>query len=123
MKRILFAFMCMILSATSFAADKTIVRMETTMGTIELELYPEKASKTVENFLRYTNEGFFNDTVYHRVIKGFMIQGGGFTKNYDRKPTHDKIPNEGNRIDQKKKFPITDNNVTIEIQKCGGDRN
>jgi len=84
----------MILSVTAFAADKTIVRMETTMGTIELELYPEKAPKTVENFLRYTNEGFYNGTVYHRVIKGFMIQGGGFTKNYDRKPTHEKIPNE-----------------------------
>ncbi len=94
MKKIIIAFMCMILSTTSFAADKTIVRMETTMGTIELELYPEKAPKTVENFLRYANEGFYNDTIYHRVIKGFMIQGGGFTKDYDRKSTHKEVPNE-----------------------------
>lgn len=94
MKKIIFALMCMTLSAAAFAADKTIVRMETTMGTIELELYPDKAPKTVANFLRYTSEGFFNGTIYHRVIKGFMIQGGGFTKNYDRKPVHEQIPNE-----------------------------
>jgi len=94
MRKLLLAFMCMILSATSFAADKTVVRMETTLGTIELELYPEKAPKTVENFLRYTKEEFFNGTIYHRVIKGFMIQGGGFNKDYDRKSTHDEIPNE-----------------------------
>lgn len=94
MKKLLIAFTCFILSATSFAAEKTIVSMETTMGTIELELYPEKAPKTVENFLRYTIEGFYNGTIYHRVIKGFMIQGGGFTKDYDRKSTHEEIPNE-----------------------------
>jgi cyclophilin family peptidyl-prolyl cis-trans isomerase len=94
MKKLLLAFTCMILSTAAFAVDKTFVRMETNMGTIELELYPEKAPKTVANFLRYANEGFFNGTIYHRVIKGFMIQGGGFTKNYDKKPTHEQIPNE-----------------------------
>jgi cyclophilin family peptidyl-prolyl cis-trans isomerase len=70
------------------------VLMETTLGNITLELYPDRAPATVTNFLRYVDEGFYSSTVFHRVIDGFMIQGGGLDKALHRKPTHDPIPNE-----------------------------
>ncbi|HHH39629.1 MAG TPA: peptidyl-prolyl cis-trans isomerase [Sedimenticola sp.] len=70
------------------------VLMKTSMGDIELELYPDKAPKTVENFLRYVDEGFYNGTVFHRVINGFMIQGGGFTPDLQKKQTHAPVVNE-----------------------------
>jgi len=73
-----------------------IVNMQTNLGTIVIELNAEKAPKTVDNFLRYVNEGFFDGTIFHRVIKNFMIQGGGFTKDYKRKPTHKPVENEAN---------------------------
>lgn len=94
MKNILIAISCLFLSWPVFAADNPKVRMDTTMGTIELVLYADKAPRSVENFLRYVNEGFYDDTVFHRVIEGFMIQGGGFTRNLEKKPTHEPIPNE-----------------------------
>ena len=63
------------------AGVKTVaVLIETTMGNMRAELYPDKAPKTVENFLIYVNAGFYTDTIFHRVISGFMIQGGGITK-------------------------------------------
>jgi peptidyl-prolyl cis-trans isomerase B (cyclophilin B) len=69
--------------------------MVTNMGTIELELYADKAPITVENFVKYANDGFFNGTVFHRVINNFMIQGGGFTVEGDHKTdTYDGIQNE-----------------------------
>ncbi len=75
------------------------VLIETTKGTIMLELYPDKAPKTVENFLRYVNEEFYDGTIFHRVIPGFMIQGGGFNKDLQKKLTHDPIINEAdNRL-------------------------
>lgn len=70
------------------------VKLETTLGVIVLELAPHRAPRTVENFLGYVNEGFYNGTIFHRVIKGFMIQGGGMTEAMERKPTRDPIPNE-----------------------------
>lgn len=70
------------------------VEMQTTMGNIVLELDPEKAPKTVANFLQYVNDGFYNGTIFHRVIDGFMIQGGGFTPEYQRKETRGSILNE-----------------------------
>jgi peptidyl-prolyl cis-trans isomerase B (cyclophilin B) len=70
------------------------VLMETSLGPITLQLYPDKAPKTVANFLRYVKEGFYNGTVFHRVIPGFMIQGGGFTPDMARKSTHAPIVNE-----------------------------
>ena len=87
-----------ILSATAagsgaMAADPQ-VDMKTSLGTIRLELYPAKAPKTVENFLQYVKDGHFNGTIFHRVIDNFMIQGGGFDKNYRQKPTRDPIQNE-----------------------------
>jgi len=77
----------------ALAADPQ-VDLKTSAGTIRLELYPSKAPKTVENFLRYVKEGHYDGTVFHRVIAGFMIQGGGFDAAYQQKPTHGPIPNE-----------------------------
>lgn len=70
------------------------VRLDTTMGVVVLELTPRLAPRTVENFLQYVNDGFYDGTVFHRVIKGFMIQGGGLTAEMERKPTRPPIENE-----------------------------
>ncbi|RME35928.1 MAG: peptidyl-prolyl cis-trans isomerase [Gammaproteobacteria bacterium] len=70
------------------------VKLETTHGPVVLELDEERAPQTVENFLRYVREGFYDGTIFHRVIGGFMIQGGGLTANLERKPTGEPIPNE-----------------------------
>ena len=80
----------------SAAADspKTRVRLETNRGTIILTLEAKAAPRTVENFLRYVRDGFYDGTIFHRVIKGFMIQGGGFTADMRKKPTRDSIQNE-----------------------------
>jgi peptidyl-prolyl cis-trans isomerase A (cyclophilin A) len=84
------------LLATSAAAvaEEPKVRMETSAGTITIELYPEKAPKTVKSFLNYVDEGFYDGTIFHRVIPGFMIQGGGFTEDMQQKSTHAPIKNE-----------------------------
>ena len=68
--------------------------IETTMGTITLALDAEKAPDTVANFARYAKEGHYDGTIFHRVIDGFMIQGGGFTRDMNQKPTHAPIRNE-----------------------------
>jgi cyclophilin family peptidyl-prolyl cis-trans isomerase len=78
----------------AMAADPQ-VDLKTNMGTIRIELYPAKAPKTVENFLQYVKEGYFSGTIFHRVIDGFMVQGGGFDKGYKQKPTRAPIENEG----------------------------
>jgi peptidyl-prolyl cis-trans isomerase A (cyclophilin A)/peptidyl-prolyl cis-trans isomerase B (cyclophilin B) len=70
------------------------VDLRTSLGTIRLELYPAKAPKTVENFLQYVREGQYNGTVFHRVIDGFMIQGGGFDAKFSQKKTRAPIANE-----------------------------
>jgi peptidyl-prolyl cis-trans isomerase B (cyclophilin B) len=77
----------------AMAADPQ-VDLKTNQGTIRLELYPSKAPKTVENFLQYVKDGHFNGTIFHRVIDGFMVQGGGFDKSYKQKSTRDPIRNE-----------------------------
>ena len=64
------------------------------MGAFTIELYPENAPGTVQNFLQYVKEGHYNGTIFHRVIPGFMIQGGGFTPQFDEKPTRGAIKNE-----------------------------
>ena len=68
--------------------------IETTMGTISLELNADRAPETVRNFVEYAKSGHYDGTIFHRVIDGFMIQGGGFTKSMDQKPTRDPIRNE-----------------------------
>ncbi|MEJ2528839.1 MAG: peptidylprolyl isomerase [Gammaproteobacteria bacterium] len=75
-------------------AGNTRVLMKTNMGNIELELYADSAPLTVKNFLRYVDEGFYNGTVFHRVINSFMIQGGGFTPDLQQKTTHPPVRNE-----------------------------
>lgn len=70
------------------------VTLHTNHGDIRLELYPEAAPKTVENFLQYANEGFYEGTIFHRVISHFMIQGGGMTADLSKKPTRDPVVNE-----------------------------
>lgn len=79
---------------TSHAAEAPKVALQTTMGEIVLELYPEKAPKTVANFLQYIKEGQYNGTIFHRVMNGFMIQGGGFDRQMNEKPTRAPIENE-----------------------------
>lgn len=81
------------LASTTIIAD-TQVRLDTSMGPITLELADKQAPKSVENFLAYVRDGFYNGTVFHRVIDGFMIQGGGFTPDFQQKPTRAPIPNE-----------------------------
>jgi peptidyl-prolyl cis-trans isomerase B (cyclophilin B) len=71
-----------------------LVKLETSMGDITLELYPDKAPVTVANFLEYVKAGFYNGTIFHRVINGFMIQGGGFDVKMNKKPTRAPIKNE-----------------------------
>ena len=73
-----------------------MVTLKTNFGDITLELFADKAPKTVENFLSYVNDGFYADTIFHRVINGFMIQGGGFTADMDQKDTKAPIENEAN---------------------------
>jgi peptidyl-prolyl cis-trans isomerase B (cyclophilin B) len=77
----------------ALAADPQ-VDLRTSVGTIRLELYPAKAPKTVENFLQYVRDGHYNGTVFHRVIDGFMVQGGGFEASYKQKPTRKPVANE-----------------------------
>ena len=73
-------------SGASHAADNPKVKLTTSMGDIVVELNADKAPKTTANFLQYVNDGFYNGTVFHRVINGFMIQGGGFTADMQQKP-------------------------------------
>jgi len=75
-------------------AENPQVLIRTNTGDIKVELYPDKAPITVENFLSYVDSGFFNGTIFHRVIPNFMIQGGGFTQEMEMKPTGDGIKNE-----------------------------
>ncbi len=83
-------------SAASPSAQEAnpMVVMETSLGTITIELYKDQAPKSVENFLAYVSSGFYEGTVFHRVIPGFMIQGGGMTADLNRKATREPIENE-----------------------------
>ncbi|MHC5082751.1 MAG: peptidylprolyl isomerase, partial [Planctomycetota bacterium] len=76
------------------ASKNPVVKIETSKGDILVELYQDKAPITVENFLKYTKEGLYNDKIFHRVIKGFMIQGGGITTDMVNKKPMPPIKNE-----------------------------
>lgn len=80
------------LAAQDNQAPRLVIN--TTKGAITVELYPSQAPETVENFLQYANEGFYEGTTFHRVISHFMIQGGGLTEDLRPKPTRKPIPNE-----------------------------
>jgi cyclophilin family peptidyl-prolyl cis-trans isomerase len=77
-------------------AENVKVLMKTSMGNIELELYPDKAPLSVQNFLSYVDKGFYDGTIFHRVINSFMIQGGGFDENMHKKHTNAPVKNEAN---------------------------
>ncbi len=93
MKKLLALLSCFCLSLPALAANPQ-VELKTNLGAIILELDAEKAPKTVDNFLQYVKDGFYDGTVFHRVIDGFMIQGGGFTSQMKQKETRAPIPNE-----------------------------
>jgi cyclophilin family peptidyl-prolyl cis-trans isomerase len=93
----------LLLVITSFAlafqlqlaqAENPKVKMETSKGTMIIELYPDKAPKSVANFLNYVNSGAYDGTIFHRVIKDFMNQGGGFNIDYEKVTTNEPITNE-----------------------------
>ncbi|MBT4837209.1 MAG: peptidyl-prolyl cis-trans isomerase [Methylococcales bacterium] len=85
-----------VFNTSLLANDNPQALIKTNRGDITIELYPNKAPKTVENFIRYINESYYNKTIFHRVISGFMIQGGGYTKNYSKKSTNPAIAIESN---------------------------
>ena len=80
-------------AASAFAANPQ-VELDTTAGKIRIELYPDAAPKTVENFLAYVQAKYYDGTQFHRVIPGFMIQGGGYTADFKEKPTRPPVRNE-----------------------------
>ena len=82
------------------------VQMETSAGTLRIELDDERAPKSVANFLAYVNNGHYDGTVFHRVIKGFMVQGGGFEVGMQQKPTVAPIPNEANNGLKNKRYTL-----------------
>ena len=89
---------CLALMTLSLAAaPKPRVKLTTNLGTIVLELEPEAAPRTVENFLKYVKKGHYKGTIFHRVIAGFMIQGGGYVDYLGKKRTDPPIPNEADR--------------------------
>lgn len=93
---VVFVFSAILMTTSNVQAETATVKMETSKGTIVLELDAANAPVTVENFLTYVREGFYDGTIFHRVISNFMIQGGGFTSDMTQKPTHDPIRNEAN---------------------------
>jgi peptidyl-prolyl cis-trans isomerase A (cyclophilin A) len=86
-----FLFASITFAAHAQDAKAPMVSMKTSMGEIVIELYPDKAPKTVENFLAYVKEGYYSGTIFHRVINNFMIQGGGMTRNMEPKRTKNPI--------------------------------
>jgi peptidyl-prolyl cis-trans isomerase A (cyclophilin A) len=99
LKKITIALILALLSGTATAAiaaetKNPVVVMETSMGKIKIELFAKEAPVSVKNFLDYVNKGFYTGTIFHRVIPGFMIQGGGFTTAFQQKPTNPPIKNE-----------------------------
>jgi cyclophilin family peptidyl-prolyl cis-trans isomerase len=71
-----------------------MLTIKTSLGDIKIELFEKEAPETVKNFLSYVKEGFYKDTIFHRVIPGFMVQGGGFDTGFIQKPTHAPVKNE-----------------------------
>jgi cyclophilin family peptidyl-prolyl cis-trans isomerase len=94
MKTSMFVALAALTFSTFAGAANPEVELKTSMGSITLELYADKAPKTVENFLQYVKDGHYKGTIFHRVIPGFMIQAGGFTAGFVEKKTRDPIPNE-----------------------------
>jgi len=81
-------------TAGKAATKNPVVAMDTTMGTIKVEVFTDKAPITAKNFLDYVTSGFYNGTIFHRVIPNFVVQGGGYPPDMSRKPTRPPIKNE-----------------------------
>lgn len=92
---------------SSYASEaKPTVQIVTNLGAMLIELDSEKAPGTVENFLQYVADGYYENTIFHRVIKGFMIQGGGFTLDFEKKQTRDPVQNEADNGLKNDRFTI-----------------
>ncbi|MBS4095225.1 MAG: peptidylprolyl isomerase [Sulfuricella sp.] len=85
----------LVMTTQSYAANP-LVKFTTSEGEMIFELYPEKAPRTVANFLHYVNNGFYQGTIFHRAVEQFVVQGGGLTPDFEYKTTLDPIPNESN---------------------------
>lgn len=96
MKQMLFAAILGLCVSVNASAANPLVEMKTNLGSVTLELYADKAPKTVENFLGYVKNGFYQGTIFHRVIDNFMIQGGGFDAALREKETNAPVQNEAN---------------------------
>ena len=94
------------IEAKDYAKDFNKARIETNYGSIVIQLDPEKAPITVENFKRYVREGYYNGTIFHRVIKNFMIQGGGYTRQMEQKELYPPIINEADNGLKNKKYTV-----------------
>lgn len=95
LKQSVFTMAAMLISFNTMAAN-TVVEMTTSMGNIEIELFNDKAPISAKNFENYAKSNFYNGTIFHRVIPGFMVQGGGMDANMQEKPTKATIRNESN---------------------------
>lgn len=106
MKQKILALFLILISFSGFAnaeGSNPIVKLHTNLGVIELELFPDQAPETVKNFLSYVNGGFYENTIFHRTIAGFMIQGGGYTEALQLKQPKSPIKNEsGNGLSNMK---------------------
>jgi peptidyl-prolyl cis-trans isomerase A (cyclophilin A)/peptidyl-prolyl cis-trans isomerase B (cyclophilin B) len=102
----LFAIACSSAPSLAFADNLPRVLMKTSMGALVIELNPEKAPISVNNFLQYASDGFYNGTIFHRIISGFMIQGGGLDEKLNEKPTRDPIKIESKNGLKNKQYTI-----------------
>ncbi|MBZ0091967.1 MAG: peptidylprolyl isomerase, partial [Sulfuricellaceae bacterium] len=95
MQRTAALFAVLLFSGSALAEPAhPLVEMKTNLGTVTFELFPEKAPKTVENFLKYVQSGYYKGTIFHRAVKNFIVQGGAYTPDLTEKPTLAPIPNE-----------------------------
>jgi peptidyl-prolyl cis-trans isomerase A (cyclophilin A) len=107
------AALCLSTAALADAASTTSqVKFQTSLGDFTVEVYADKAPKTVENFLQYVKDKHYNGTIFHRVMDGFMVQGGGLTQEMKDKPTRDPIPPEARN-------GLKNNRGTIAMARTG----
>lgn len=92
--RFLLLLIAALIAAPATAADNPRVELKTSQGTIVVEIYADRAPKSAANFMQYVKDGFYNGTIFHRVIDGFMIQGGGFDRDMRQKAARATIENE-----------------------------
>jgi peptidyl-prolyl cis-trans isomerase B (cyclophilin B) len=114
LQRLFLALAAAALAATSAFAANPQVEFDTSAGVIRIELYPEAAPKTVANFLEYVKSGHYAGTQFHRVIDGYMIQGGGFTTDFKQKPTRPPVPIES---EQSSKAGFTNQPGTVAMAR------